>query len=298
MATNKTESPTKKDSSPSRARLTLAANAPASVVDIDNKAEATENTAKRTEAKTETRAVPSEASTAQSSEKRATEKKARTAKRPSARATVKRPTAPRASQPKKEARRAAPAARGKTATRTKQTAAKAATGTTRRAAENVLHLGTRNVREAMNRGAGEAQRMKKQADRFTREGADQLSRVSNVASRTMNDSVAMLQGNMESYVECGNIAADLTRKVREEAFTFANDIFSSNVEISKDIFACRTINDLFDLQNRLIRTNLDSLFTQSTRMSEIMFDYMNQAAEPISDRISEATNRFSRNIAA
>ena len=156
----------------------------------------------------------------------------------------------------------------------------------------------RNAREAMERGAGEAQRMTEQASRMTRENAERMSRSANVASRAMNEGVSIMQGNVETCMECGNITAEMARKMSEEVFNFANEMFSSNVEISRDIFACRTINDLFDLQTRMVRTNLDSLFSESARLSEMMFDYMNQTAEPIGDRISETTERLTRGIAA
>jgi hypothetical protein len=168
----------------------------------------------------------------------------------------------------------------------------------RAASENVVDFSSRGFRDAFDRTASEAQRMQEQATRFSRESAQQMSRGASVASRAMNEGVAIMQGNVETCMQCGNIAADMTRKLSEEVFTFANDMFSSNVEISKDLFACRTINDVFDLQNRLMRTNLDNFFSESARLSEMVFDYINQAAEPIGERINETTDRLSRSIAA
>ena len=119
-----------------------------------------------------------------------------------------------------------------------------------------------------------------------------------MATRAMNESVTAMQGTVETYMECGTIAAEMSRKMSEEIVSFTNEMLSSNVELSKDIFACRTINDLFDLQTRMVRSNLDAIFSESARFSEMIFNYMNQAAEPISERLNAATNRFSRNMAA
>ncbi len=266
----------------SRTRLTLAANAQSTSENNNaSNTEANDNQKNESSSKSETSARAQASEGATRGRGTAAARKSGSTRRTKA-ATGKRSTA----NATKEKSRTSASSRG----RSEQNA--------RRATENVVNFSARNLRGAFERGAGDAQRLQEHASRFSREGAEQMSRTANVASRAMSESVAIMQGNVETCMQCGNIAADMTRKMSEEAFNFANDMFSSNVEISKDIFACRTINDVFDLQNRMMRTNLDSLFSQSARMSEMVFDYMNQAAEPVSDRLSETTERLTRSIAA
>ncbi|MBN67492.1 MAG: hypothetical protein CMM94_08020, partial [Rickettsiales bacterium] len=74
--------------------------------------------------------------------------------------------------------------------------------------------------------------------------------------------------------------------------------FAENVELSKDMFNCRTLNDVFEMQNRVMKTNLDNFFSESLKMSQLMFQCASEVAEPINQRISETTERLTKNMAA
>lgn len=281
----KTSSKKPSTAAKSNARLTLATTAP-TAADNSTSVSAEENFASKNESTGKAESAPSA---------KANKNTARTGGNVSGRKAGAVSSRSGASRPKSATGKRPAASGNKSSSRQSATATKTkpAQPSARRAAEKVVSFSTQTMRDTLG-----TQRLQNQASRFSREGAEQMSRHANAASRAMSEGVAIMKGNVETCVECGTITANMTRKVSEEAFNFANDVFSTNVEISKDIFACRTINDVFDLHNRMVRTNLDSLFSQSARMSEMLFDYVNQAVEPMSDRLSQTTERLSRSIAA
>lgn len=145
--------------------------------------------------------------------------------------------------------------------------------------------------------ATDVQKLSEQAFGFGKDGADQFAKATDAATKSLNESVALSQDNLEACVECGNIVADLSKAVSEELFEFGNDLFSKNVELSKKIFACRTINDMFDLQSKVFKTNIDSIFNETAKISEMTFKMASKASEPLNERAAEATKRLKKAFA-
>lgn len=146
--------------------------------------------------------------------------------------------------------------------------------------------------------AEEVQKISEKAFGFGKDGADQFAKSADAATRSINEAVALSQDNMEACVECGNIAAEFSKTVSEELFEFGNSLFAKNVDLSKKVFACRTINDMFDLQSKVFKTNIDSVFNETAKISEMAFKMASKATEPLNDRAAEASKRLRKTFAA
>lgn len=166
------------------------------------------------------------------------------------------------------------------------------------AASSASRMGNDMMRNMFASGTGDAQKAQEKIFSFSRDTADNFARSTEAATRSVSDAVAMTRENIEACIECSNVAADMSKSLSAEVFNYANEMFSDNVEMSKEFFRCRTINDMFELQSRLARSNMDKLFSESTRFSEMLFRYASEAVEPINERVAEATERFSKTIAA
>lgn len=171
-------------------------------------------------------------------------------------------------------------------------------GSPKKAGEAAARKGTDAMKDIISTSADEAQKVQEKVFSMGRESVEHLARSTDAAARSLNDAVAMSQENIEACVECGNIAAGITKSMSEELFNFANDIFSQNVELSKEVFACRTLNDMFELQSKIFKSNIDGVFNETAKVSEMMFHMASRAAEPISERLADATDRFTRSLAA
>ncbi len=169
---------------------------------------------------------------------------------------------------------------------------------TRSQAENVVKIGGNAVKEFLANGAGEAQKAQEKAYAMGREGAEHLAKSADAVTKALYDGISMSRDNVETCIECGNMAAALAKDVSGEVFEYANKAFSDNVELSKEFFACRTINDMVELQNRASKNLIDNFFNQSVKLSGMFFEYATEALEPINERVSQATEQFSKSLAA
>lgn len=127
---------------------------------------------------------------------------------------------------------------------------------------------------------------------------EKLSKTADSAQRSLNDVVELGRDNAEAIVEAGNIAVGVSKQVGAEVVNYVNTAFSNNVELSKQIFTCRTLNDMFDLNNKFVKSNLDAFFNESVKVSELLFQCATDISEPLNERLSETTQRLSKTFAA
>lgn len=129
-----------------------------------------------------------------------------------------------------------------------------------------------------------------------KEGAAHLQKSADAATRSVGEMMAMSKENVEACVACSNVAVSASKQVGAELFNYANKSFSQNVEMSKELFGCRTLNDIFDLHSKVMKTNLDHFFTESVKMSEMLFNSATKAAEPLNETVSRTAKRISKTL--
>ncbi len=167
---------------------------------------------------------------------------------------------------------------------------------TRSSAESVVKIGSNAVKDLLANSTSEAQKVQEKAFEMGREGAEQISKSADAMTKSLYEAISISRDNVETLVECGNLTASLAKDVSSEMIEYANKAFSDNVEISKSIFACRTINDMVDLQNKIVKSSLDSFFNQSSKLTGMLFEYSTEALEPINERVSQATEQLSKTL--
>lgn len=174
----------------------------------------------------------------------------------------------------------------------------AAVESTRNSAETFMKMGADTVKEFFTSGTDEASKAQDKAFAIGRETAENLSRVVEACARTLNDAVSVFRQNADAAIEVCHISADVFKTMNAEMVNFANTNFVDNVELCKEAVSCRNAYDVFDVQNKWFSANMESFFAQSARMAEMSFQLLSEAAEPINERIAEATERFSKSMAA
>ena len=146
--------------------------------------------------------------------------------------------------------------------------------------------------------AGEAQKTQEKVFAMGREGAEHLAKSADTLTKILHESIAISRDNVEACIECGNMSTALVKDVSDEVIETSNKAFSDNVELSKAFFACRTFNDMFELQNKIVKNSIDNFFNQSVKLSGMFFEYTTEALEPINERVAQASEQFSKALSA
>ena len=133
---------------------------------------------------------------------------------------------------------------------------------------------------------------------FARESAEQLSKSTGNANRALTEAVELGRENAQVAAEVTNVAVAVSKEVGAEFISYLNKTFSQNIELSKQVLTCRTLNDMFDLATQITKTNLDGFFSESVKLSEKLFQCATDVSEPLNERVSTTTERMNKALAA
>ncbi len=133
---------------------------------------------------------------------------------------------------------------------------------------------------------------------FARESSDQVSKASQSSTRATAEAVDVARDNLEAVTEVCNVAVNVSKELMAEMITYSNKQFAQNVELSKQMLSCRTLNDMFDLATRITKANLDGFFSQSVKVSEMLFQCATDVSEPLNERVSETSERMAKAMTA
>lgn len=246
-----------------------------------------------TKAKTATKRVAKK-----STAKRAVAAKKAPAKRAvTKKSAVKKTAAKKAPAKKVVAKKAAPKAAAKMTPNLKAQFAQvsempAAAQAAQQNATEMMSQSNAMLNDWLSTSAAELQKAQDKLFAVSRESASHLSRSTDSASGSIQGVVDFGRENVEACVECGNIAANISQSMSQEMAEAANRTIAQNVELSKDMFNCRTLNDVFDLQSRFMKTNMEHFFNESMKMSELAFQSAADASQPLNERMNDASEKM------
>ena len=161
-------------------------------------------------------------------------------------------------------------------------------------ADDVMKISTDGITQMMKSMTGDMST--KAMSMMGKDGAAQIQKSADAAQRSMGEMMAISKENVEACVACSNVAVSASKQVGAEMFNYANKSFSQNVEMSKELFGCRTLNDIFDLHSKVMKNNLDHFFTESVKMSEMLFNSATKASEPLNATVSRTAKRISKTL--
>ena len=133
---------------------------------------------------------------------------------------------------------------------------------------------------------------------MARESAEHLSKSAGNLNRTLSEAMELSRENTQAAAQASNTAMTVSKELGAEIMGYMNKLFTQNVELSKQVLSCRTLNDMFDLSSRIMKTNLDGFFSESVKVSEMIFQCANDVSEPLNECVSATTQRLTKAMAA
>ena len=189
------------------------------------------------------------------------------------------------------------AAKRQSATQVKQAAAKKPVAKKSNiTADDAMSISMNAMQKLMEQAGLQNALPQDQFNAFNQQSAEQMAKSAQTASRSMEDMMELSKKNADAAVKCSDIAVSASKNMGAEFFNFANRSFSQNVELSKELFGCRTLNDMFDLQSKMMKANMDDFFSESVKLSEMLFQCAEKVSAPINERVNDTTERLSKTL--
>lgn len=164
--------------------------------------------------------------------------------------------------------------------------------------DQMVHAGTEAVKDFLAAGTEEAQKTQEKVLSFSKENLEKWTESTDKTVRTFAEAFAVNKEQVDALLESSKLAGELSRELHEEFLAEINTFFAENVELSKELLACRTLNDVVEVQNRAVQQHLALFFNNSARLTETWFKLATEVAEPISTQASQATARLNKTLAA
>ena len=105
------------------------------------------------------------------------------------------------------------------------------------------------------------------------------------------------EDNLNSTLQAFNALAKSSEEISKAYFSFAQNTIENNIAAAKSLFSARNAQEVFDLQSKTAKSNIDSLINESTKLSQLSIDAANKAMQPIQNRINQTVESIIKKAA-
>lgn len=150
-------------------------------------------------------------------------------------------------------------------------------------ATSIVQSTSKNASEAVNKVAQSLQQ--------------QFQKVNQTMNQSTQEMNKIFEENLNSTVQALNIFAKSAEEISKAYFSFAQNALENNIKATKSLFSCRNAQEAFELQNNIARTNLDSLISEGTKLSQLSFDAANKTLQPLQTQLNKTVDSFIKKAA-
>jgi phasin family protein len=112
----------------------------------------------------------------------------------------------------------------------------------------------------------------------------------NKASTTMNQNInemnAFYKENADAALQSLNAFKSCYEGLSKACFGFVQSCMDQNMQTLKAMMNCKNPQDLIALQNDSAKTNIDTMLAEGNKLSQLTFDAVNKAIQPIQNRLN------------
>lgn len=102
----------------------------------------------------------------------------------------------------------------------------------------------------------------------------------------------------EAWIQAGNSAAKMLETMNAEQLAFAKSQVEDTVSAAKAMMGAKTLQELYDLQNDYMKSSMDAMMQQSTKLGEMSTKLAKESFEPLNERFQQSVDKMMRPVAA
>lgn len=130
-----------------------------------------------------------------------------------------------------------------------------------------------------------------------RDNVENLMRATDDYNRMTAEFLTICSENLKALAESGSIATRAAQNVNGEIADICSHSFSEAIEVSKDAFGCRTVNDITELHTKAMQRAIAHYFERVNRISDMLFNCCDETMEPFHERTAIASEQIRRALA-
>jgi phasin family protein len=127
---------------------------------------------------------------------------------------------------------------------------------------------------------------------------EQVNKASENFFRGYDDMATFGKDTVEAMFASSTLFAKGFEAMGREWMGYCQTSLDSNVDIAKQALACKTLQDVVDLQSGYAKTSFDKLMTEGTKLSEMGMKVASEATQPLQARVNRAAELFMKPLSA
>lgn len=116
--------------------------------------------------------------------------------------------------------------------------------------------------------------------------------------KTANDAAAFGKEQMEAYSKATSAMAKGSEELLKTCITLSQEAAEKNAAAVKALMACKTLNELTEMQGRLVQEGVEGMISGMTKLSELSVKIASESLEPINAQYSKAMKKAGESMAA
>ena len=128
-------------------------------------------------------------------------------------------------------------------------------------------------------------------DAATDVARNQIAQASNTVLANATDSTNFTKSQMDAVVAASTNMVEGVESLHREFADFSKTQLDQHVETTRKVFEVNSVRELFDLQTKVARENMDSMFSQGAKMTELAMKMANDVLQPLQTQAANAMDR-------
>ena len=121
------------------------------------------------------------------------------------------------------------------------------------------------------------------AGRIVERSMEQFSNPFGLSGDTARESVQHSVARVQALVDSSSVAANGMQALSDEWIRFMQNRVEENLKTFDELVSCRTVNDCFAIQTRIVQHNVEAVLQSARRTSELSTQLADHAVKQMSD---------------
>ena len=160
--------------------------------------------------------------------------------------------------------------------------------------ETAVAAGREAVETAVKAGREAATKGYEQAMAIGKEQVEAVVKASTEAFKGYGDVTSFGRENAEAVVRSSTILATGVQDINKAWLGLAQSAVEESVTQAKNIFGCKSVQDVLQLQGEYVRGNFTKLVDESRRFADLTAKLSEEAVEPLARRVNATVEKLTK----
>ena len=164
--------------------------------------------------------------------------------------------------------------------------------------ENAIETGKQNVEQFIKTGSEVAAKSYEGMVSLSKEQMDAALKAATGAFKGYDGAALFGKDNVDALVAYNSAVTKGFENLVKGLLSFGQKSFEGSVAATKDMLACKTVQEFVDWQSGIARAHFDQFVAEATKISELGVKTAQEATQPISERVHVTVEKFWKQHAA